>query len=246
MSIFFTFFHQKPRKFYNLLIMKELKFTNDLEKVKKVYKLIMGELQLSQKQLADLIGYNASVVSGILKGKRKLSDEFTKSLYEISKNNLLLEDEPLNNEVNYDYKIHPNIPLSQFDFKMIIPSDLYERLDCDIDEYMKTNISNMRSSATIKQFAPFSYFFEVMGDAMAPYFLPSDMLALKIQPHPFKVENGRVYVIDTRGGVIVRMLYRNGDDFLAKAFNPRFTELPILSSDVYDIYKVVGLVRRNI
>lgn len=82
---------------------------------------------------------------------------------------------------------------------------------------------------------------------MLPDFRPADMLALKILPQPWKIEGGRVYVIDTKGGILVRMLYRiDSENFIARALNPRFTELPIPSSDVYDIYMVVGLVRRNI
>lgn len=204
----------------------------------KRIKEIRKDLGLTQEEFAQKLGVSSVTISKYENGVTQPTAQ-KMALIEGLLNNK-------NNAVTTQKNTIETVPLAQAQFKPVIPSDLYERLDCDIDEYMKTNISNMRSSATIKQFAPFSYFFEVIGDAMAPYFLPSDMLALKIQPHPFTVENGRVYVIDTRGGVIVRMLYRNGENFLAKAFNPRFTELPIPSSDVYDIYKVVGLVRRNI
>lgn len=204
----------------------------------KQIKDIRQKLGLTQEELAKKLGVTAVTIS-----------KYENGVTQPTKQKMALIEGFLNNQnnaVTIQKSTIEKVPLAQAQFKPIIPSELYERLDCNIDEYIHNNLNNIRSSATIQQFAPFSYFFEVMGDAMAPYFLPSDMLALKIQPHPFKVENGRVYVIDTRGGLIVRMLYRNGENFLAKAFNPRFTELPIPSSDVYDIYKVVGLVRRNI
>lgn len=204
----------------------------------KQIKDIRQKLGLTQEEFAKKLGVTAVTISKYENGVTQPTEK-KMALIEGLLNNQ-------NNAVTIQKSTIETIPLAQAQLKPIIPSELYERLDCDIDEYMRDNLNNVRSSATIKQFAPFSYFFEVMGDAMSPYFIPSDMLALKIQPHPFTVENGRVYVIDTRGGVILRMLYRNGENFLAKAFNPRFTELPIPSSDVYDIYKVVGLIRRNI
>lgn len=138
------------------------------------------------------------------------------------------------------------VPLAKAELKPVIPTELYEKLDCDIDEYMERNMASIRRSPTIRQFAEFSYFYEVIGEAMAPEFKPSDALALKILPRPFKIMNGDVYVVDTRSGVIVRMLYQNGENYIARAFNPRFSETAILASDIYDIYKVVGLIRRNI
>lgn len=214
--------------------------------------------KLNNSKLAKVLGVTPAAVTFFLEGvlppeqylKLKRSD-FDSSM--LTENCITKNKEQINNQSaqidksNFKNENNSNqVPLAQAQLKPIIPSELYERLDCDINEYIHDNLNNIRCSETIKQFAPFSYFFEVMGDAMSPYFLPSDMLALKIQPHPFMVENGRVYVIDTRIGVIMRMLYRNGENFLAKAFNPRYTELPIQSSDVYNIYKVVGLIRRNI
>lgn len=204
--------------------------------------LYLKNIGIEQKDLADKLNINPNTV-GHWKRVGKIPSKYIPQLEKI-----LMESQRnvRSNEV-VDSGAVVSTPFAQSEFKPVIPTELYGKLDCDIDEYVHNNIASVRRSPIIRQFAPFSYFFEVMGDAMLPDFRPADMLALKILPHPWKIEGGRVYVIDTKGGILVRMLYRiDGENFMARALNPRFTELPIPSSDVYDIYMVVGLVRRNI
>lgn len=217
----------------------------------KFIKDIRQKLGLTQEEFAKKIGVSVVTVSKYENGVTKPTKQklgLIENLVNQSNNNIN-NVETNGAERNASAAVYANdaIPLAQAEFKPIIPSELYNKLDCDINDYIHENLNNVRRSETIRQFAPFSYFFEIMGDAMLPDFRPADMLALKILPQPWKIESGRVYVIDTKGGILVRMLYRiDAENFIARALNPRFTELPIPSSDVYDIYMVVGLVRRNI
>lgn len=204
----------------------------------KAIKEIRQKLKLTQEEFAKKIGVSVVTVS-----------KYENGITSPTKQKMALIENLLNNcntATKTTQTVNDSIPLALADFKPVIPTELYEKLDCDVDEYMTQNMSSIRRSPAIKQFAEFSYFYEVLGEAMAPDLIPTDVLALKILPRPFKIMNGDVYVINTRYGMIVRMLYQSGENYVAKAFNPRFSEIPIMASDIYNIYKVVGLIRRNI
>ena len=154
--------------------------------------------KLNNSKLAKVLGVSPAAITFFLDGvlppeqylKLKRSDFDSSMLTEncITKNQEHLNNQSTQfNKLNFKNENNSNqVPLAKAEFKPEVPTELYDKLDCHIDEYIRDNLNNIRSSATIQQFAPFSYFFEVMGDAMAPYFLPSDMLALKIQPHPIR------------------------------------------------------------
>lgn len=91
--------------------MNKIIFTQDLNKVKTACSLIRGKCQFSQKELAENIGYNETVVSAILNGKRELTDSFVKSVHDFGKDYLpadLLVEQSNVNQANVFGNNHQN------------------------------------------------------------------------------------------------------------------------------------------
>ena len=80
--------------------MNKIIFTNDIEKVKTACSLIRGKCQFNQKEFAENIGYNETVVSSMLNGKRELTEKFVKAVHDFGKDilppDLLVEQTNVN------------------------------------------------------------------------------------------------------------------------------------------------------
>jgi len=93
----------------------------------------------------------------------------------------------------------------------------------------------------IKSFPQYNYTIIVKGDSMYPKFEGGDEIAIaKVLD---VVEWGKTYVLDTREGAVLKRLYDAGDSFRCVSYNPEYPDFSILKSDVFGVYRVVGLIR---
>ena len=82
------------------------------------------------------------------------------------------------------------------------------------------------------------------GDSMRPEYHSGDELAcLFIRDTKF-IQSGRVHVLDTQQGVVVKRVYNEDECFLCKSSNAEYGDFRIHKSEVYNIALVVGLIRR--
>lgn len=82
------------------------------------------------------------------------------------------------------------------------------------------------------------------GDSMRPEYHSGDELAcLFIRDIRF-IQSGRVHVLDTQQGIVVKRIYNEEEYFLCKSSNKEYGDFRIHKSEVYNIALVVGLVRR--
>lgn len=110
---------------------------------------------------------------------------------------------------------------------------------------MEELVKNNRQT-TEKQKVDNILYYEVPNDALAPDFKLSDVLAIKRLERPYKIKNGKPYVIETSGGFALRNLYKSKENYIAKAFNLRYSDTYIEFNDMYNIFQVLGLIRKNI
>lgn len=93
----------------------------------------------------------------------------------------------------------------------------------------------------IKAFPPYEYTMIIKGDSMEPKYEGGDEIAIRrVQG---MIEWGRPYVLNTRDGVVLKRLYDAGDKFRCVSYNPEYPDFEVLKSDVFGVYKVVGLIR---
>ena len=80
----------------------------------------------------------------------------------------------------------------------------------------------------------------VFGDSMEPELLDGDVILLQ---QGYDNVNGDIYVIDYDGKSYVKKLYNDGNRFVLKSINKKYSDIIIYTSDIQDTYfNIVGKV----
>lgn len=82
---------------------------------------------------------------------------------------------------------------------------------------------------------------EITGDSMLPKLENGDIIAIRKVIDI--IEWGKVYVLDTVDGAVVKRLFDEGDKYRCRSFNPEYKDFLVDKRNVYGIYKVVGQIR---
>lgn len=112
-----------------------------------------------------------------------------------------------------------------------LPGGLYEcvrRSECEL-------------MPVINQFPRYDMTIFIKGDSMYPNYQSGDELAIK-RVYDY-IEWGKVYVLDTTEGAVIKRLYDDGEHYICKSFNPDYPDFKVSKESVLGIYKVVGLLR---
>ena len=95
----------------------------------------------------------------------------------------------------------------------------------------------------VPQFPNYTFSMRVTGESMLPYIHPGDEVAcLKIEESSF-LQWGRIYVLFTSQGVIVKKIFDAGDGIRCVSFNENYPDFIIPKSEIYSFNLVIGLVR---
>ena len=80
----------------------------------------------------------------------------------------------------------------------------------------------------------------IFGDSMEPELSDGDIILLK---QGYDNVNGDIYVIDYDGKSYVKKLYNDGNRFVLKSINKKYSDIIIYTSDIQDTYfNIVGKV----
>lgn len=105
-------------------------------------------------------------------------------------------------------------------------------------------ISDCEQLPIISGFAKYDFTIMVRGDSMLPEFHSGDELAcLFIKDSQF-IQWGRVHVLDTSQGIVLKRIYKGDKCIICKSDNPNYPEFPIQESELYNMALVIGMVRR--
>ena len=89
----------------------------------------------------------------------------------------------------------------------------------------------------------YTFTMRVAGESMMPYINPGDELAcLKIEEPSF-LQWGRIYVLFTSQGVMVKKIFNAGDGIRCVSFNADYPDFIVPKSEIYSFNLVIGLVR---
>ena len=95
----------------------------------------------------------------------------------------------------------------------------------------------------VPMFPNYTFTMRVTGESMSPYINPGDEVAcLKIEEPTF-LQWGRIYVLFTSQGVIVKKIFDAGDGIRCVSINENFQEFTIPKNEIYSYNLVIGLVR---
>ena len=95
----------------------------------------------------------------------------------------------------------------------------------------------------VPMFPNYTFTMRVTGESMQPYINPGDEVAcLKIEESSF-LQWGRIHVLFTSQGVIVKRIFDEGDGIRCVSINDAFPDFVIPKKEIYSYNLVIGLVR---
>lgn len=95
----------------------------------------------------------------------------------------------------------------------------------------------------VSLFPKYDFTIRITGRSMEPSFFSGDEVAcLRVNESRF-LQWGRVHVLDTSQGIVVKKIYENGDSIRCVSFNPEYPDFNIPKEDIYSYNLVVGTLR---
>lgn len=92
-------------------------------------------------------------------------------------------------------------------------------------------------------FPKYDFTIRVTGRSMEPmYFSGDEVACLRINESRF-LQWGRVHVLDTIQGVVIKKIYENGDAIRCVSFNPEYPDFNVPKEDIFSYNLVVGALR---
>lgn len=95
----------------------------------------------------------------------------------------------------------------------------------------------------VAAFPKYDFTMRVSGRSMEPYYYAGDEVAcLRINEARF-LQWGRVHVLDTTQGIVIKKIYENGDCIRCASFNPEYPDFNVPKVDIRSYNLVVGALR---
>lgn len=136
----------------------------------------------------------------------------------------------------FKYNVVDNIPV-----KPRIPYDAAAGALTDVVE----GVTELQCEKVpvVSIFPKYDFTIRVTGRSMEPmYFSGDEVACLRINEAIF-LQWGRVHVLDTAQGVVIKRIYDNGDSIRCSSFNPEYPDFNIPKSDIRSFNLVVGSLR---
>lgn len=95
----------------------------------------------------------------------------------------------------------------------------------------------------IQAFPKYDFTIRVTGDSMMPNYHPGDEVACLRVNEARYLQWGRVYVLDTEQGIVIKRIYDNGDSIRCASYNPEYPDFNIPKEDIRSYNLVVGTLR---
>lgn len=190
-------------------------------------KIMLKEKGITQRALAQKIGESHNQISNRLNGDRPISVEFLDKLRPILGEEVMelvdgkepQSDSPTRPRIPYDVAAGPN-----------------EVLD-------GVTLAQCEQVPVIPVFPNYTFTMRVTGESMVPYINPGDEVACLKIDEPTFLQWGRVYVLFTSQGVIVKKIFDAGEGIRCVSINEDYPPFVIPKSDIYSYNLVVGLLR---
>lgn len=95
----------------------------------------------------------------------------------------------------------------------------------------------------VPSFPDYDFTIIIKGDSMEPKYEGGDEVACKRVDHTSFIQWGKVHVLDTAQGIVIKRIYEDGDKIKCVSYNPEYPPFSIDKSEIYSISLVVGLLR---
>nr|WP_182021492.1 XRE family transcriptional regulator [Bacteroides intestinalis] len=95
----------------------------------------------------------------------------------------------------------------------------------------------------INIFPEYDFTIIIKGDSMEPKYEGGDEVACKRIDSTSFIQWGKVHVLDTAQGILIKRAYEDGEKIRCVSYNPEYPDFSIDKSEIYSMSLVVGLVR---
>lgn len=204
---------------------------------------------ISQLEICTILGIKQPYLSAIENGKRPLNDEKFTLLYKQYGDKLLkykTTERPIFLIDEVETSLHPNIKKYlrdkfKIDTKPRIPYDaaagtLTEAVE-GVTEYQCEQLP------VISAFPKYDFTIRITGKSMEPeYFAGDEVACLRVNEKQF-LQWGRVHVLDTTQGIVIKRIYDAGDLILCRSYNPEFPDFSIPKENIRSYNLVIGSLR---
>ena len=196
---------------------------------------------LSQREIADSMGVSPAYINAVLCGRKAIGKKVAEkisNLYGLSASWLLTgEGEMLNqplSEKEATEKEKPNgLPLIPIEAMAGVLSGM----DTSVMEYDCERYH-------VPLFSGADFLIRIQGDSMMPKYVPGNIVACKRVPlDKLWFQWGKVYVIDTRQGALIKRIEPSSDGFISLCSdNPSYKPFDLPVDEINGVALVIGQI----
>lgn len=95
----------------------------------------------------------------------------------------------------------------------------------------------------ITAFPNYDFTIIIKGNSMEPKYEGGDEVACKRIDNTSFIQWGKVHVLDTAQGIIIKRVYEDGDNIRCVSYNPEYPDFSISKEEIYSMSLIVGLLR---
>ena len=229
----------------------------DNQQLKEIINRIKYLRGLKQGEIAKHLDTSPTYLSDMIHGRVPFTQEFYSNLKEVfpecisevSSNTIIGNNygsvgNGNNNTINNTNPAQSSTENVEEAEVAIVPQELHREPNINIYTYTREN--DVETQPIVKQFSTHDLFFRVQNSAMAPKIIASDIVALQRVGINDSIP-GCVYMIDhSKLGTFLRKVIDLGDTLRLSAYNSEYPEFTVSKADVYNLARVVGLIRTDI
>lgn len=94
----------------------------------------------------------------------------------------------------------------------------------------------------VHQFPSYDFTMLIKGDSMSPKYESGDEVACRKIDQNRYIQWGKVHVLDTTQGIIIKRVYEDGDKIRCVSYNKEYADFSIPKEDIYSMSLVVGVL----
>lgn len=205
------------------------------ERLKLAIEEIKVRNKITQKEIARQLGMNNAYFSGVINGKYPFANSLANKISELFQIEIIGDcEETLNDSIMYAGGGDEN------DEMYTIPLLPISAQGGTLNDFV-VSVKNSDCERVISPVKGADFAMSVAGDSMAPeYPSGSQVLIKKINERAF-IDWGKVYVLDTCNGTIIKRLMPTDKKERVKcvSINPEYPPFEVDLSDVYGMYRVL-------
>lgn len=203
--------------------------------IKRLDDFVEFEVMLSPTSFATKAGIDPSGFIKMLKGQQKITTNTLKKIsacYNLNMNYILYGegDMYLPKEKSIAFakdETRPRVPLTAAAGSLSGDNASVTLKECE-------------QLPVISQMPSYDYTIVIKGDSMMPKYESGDEVACRRIDQTRFIQWGKVHVLDTTQGIIIKRIYEEGDCIKCVSFNPDYPPFLIPKSDIYSMGLVVG------